>query len=445
MLIELQIENWMSFRDKTVFSTAASRERQHGERLPQLSKYKLKILPVAAIYGANASGKTAFFRAMSFVKDLVVDGTRPDAFILVEPFKLQAKYKDSPSKFSFSILVEDRIHIFSFSVTRKTVLEEKLTEIQPAGEKVLYHRKSGKCKFDSALPDQKFLQFAFQGTRENQLFLTNAISQKVETFRPVFDWFDDTLELVSPDSQYARFDQFLDEEHSLYTIMNAILPKLDTGIHSIGGEEVPFDSILIPENFKTEIREKLKAGDAARIEVGRTSERIIITRQEGEISAKKLVTFHTSQEGEEIKFDLRQESDGSQRLLDLLPAFFAICAKNSKKVFVIDELDRSLHTLMTRRLVQLFLTSCSPNSRAQLFLTTHDVMLMDQEILRRDEMWITEKSKNGASTLHSFSEYKDVRSDKDIQKSYLQGRMGGIPKVLVNTCLTDIKSMSGQD
>src|SRR5690606_37983935 len=133
-------------------------------------------------------------------------------------------------------------------------------------------------------------------------------------------------------------------------------------------------------------------------------------------------------------------SDGSRRLIDLLPAFCDVCDVDRSRVYFIDEIDRSLHTLLTRRLVELFLSSCDHECRNQLFFTTHDVLLMDQDMFRKDEMWVTEKSTEGASALYSFSEFSDIRNDKDIRKSYLQGRMGGIPKLLVGSCLADNSS-----
>lgn len=128
---------------------------------------------------------------------------------------------------------------------------------------------------------------------------------------------------------------------------------------------------------------------------------------------------------------MRQESDGSQRVIDILPAFLEMSATNSKKVYVIDEVDRSLHTLLIRPLIEKYLLKCSSDSRAQLLFTTHNVLLMDQDLLRRDEMWVAERNSKGVSNLLSFSEYKDVRYDKDIRKSYLQGRLGGIPRIFL--------------
>ena len=103
---------------------------------------------------------------------------------------------------------------------------------------------------------------------------------------------------------------------------------------------------------------------------------------------------------------------------------------------MIDEVNRSLHPLLTRKLIEMYLASCSPNKKSQLLLTTHDVLLMDQSLLRRDEMWIAERDADGASSLISFSEFVNMRYDKDIRKSYLQGRLGGIPKILIDYALT---------
>ena len=445
MLISIRIENWMSFRNQVTFSMVASRERQHGDRVPKLGKYQTRVLPVAAIYGGNASGKTNFFKALSFAKALVVKGTQPDSLIPVESFRLDASMAEQPTRLGFELLIDEIIYEFSFAATRKAVLEEKLVVITASREKVLYHRRDGKPNFDDALARDQFLQFAFQGTRDNQLFLTNSVSQKVDTFRPVYDWFKDTLELVAPDSRFEPFEQFLDEGQPLYATMNEMLSQLDTGIAHLGGEELPFENMPLPEPLKTKLQEDVKEGMTVRLLTEPINERFVVTRKDGELVAKKLVTYHPKVDGTEAKFEMRHESDGSQRVIDLLPAFLELSAQISKKVYVIDEVDRSLHTLLTRRLLEAYLANCTTETRSQLLLTTHDVLLMDQQLLRRDEMWVAERDATGASSLISFSEYKDVRYDKDIRKSYLQGRLGGIPRILLggtlpNTCLSEEKA-----
>lgn len=428
----------MSFQKKSTFSMLASRERQHKERIPRINKYKIGVLPISAIYGGNASGKTNFFKALSFVKNFVVKGSQPESLISVETFKLDSPGSDRPTSFSIEILTDETIFELSFTVTRKTVIEEKLIRIEGTSERVLYKRSDGSIELDEPLRSDPFLEFAFKGTRDNQLFLTNSISQKVENFRPVYDWFKDTLELIAPDARFEPFEQFLDEENPLYSTMNEMLPLLDTGIMHIGGEVVPMENIPISEDLRVKLQEELKEGATVRLVSEKANERYIITRKDDEYIAKKLVSFHKRGDGAETKFDIRQESDGSQRVIDLLPAFLAVAATNSKKVFVIDEVDRSLHTLLTRQLLDGYLSNCSKDSRAQLLFTTHDVLLMDQKSLRRDEMWVTERNCFGSSDILSFSEYKDVRYDKDIRKSYLQGRLGGIPRLLFSETIRNL-------
>lgn len=436
MIISFSIENWMSFRDSVSFSMVASRERQHGDRVPRVAKYKTRILPIAAIYGGNASGKTNFFKALSFVQWLVLKGTSPDSLIPVEPYRLDSVNIKKPSLFKLELLINEIIYEFSFAVTQNEVVEEKLVQITSMSKKTLYNRHGNTMNFDSSLKKDKFLKFVFKGTRSNQLFLTNSVSQKVDTFRPVYDWFKDTLNLIAPDSRFGPFEYFLDESHPLYSTMNEMLSQLDTGIYHLGGEEIPYENIQIPAIVKSDLQENVKEGITAHL-VLPTGERLIITRKAGAIVAKKLVTFHLGSDGNEIKFDIRHESDGSQRVIDLLPAFLEVSATSSKKVYVIDELDRSLHSLLVRQLIESYLTHCSTNSRTQLLITTHDILLMDQELFRRDEIWVTEKNREGSSKLFSFSDYKDVRYDKDIRKSYLQGRLGGVPRILLSNALTN--------
>jgi AAA15 family ATPase/GTPase len=425
----------MSFRDEVSLSMIATRERQHRERLPYLEKYQTRVLPVAAIYGGNASGKSNLLKAVGFAQRFVVHGSAPEALIPIESFRLDSENGAQPTRFCFEILTNDTIYELSFTLTRKEVLEERLVEVSSTSEKVLYDRQRDKVKLHPSLDKDEFLHFAFRGTRDNQLFLTNSVSQKVENFRPVYAWFKDALEVVTPRSTFLPFEQYLDEGSALNSTINNLLAQLDTGISRLGGETIPFERISIPEDLRLEIEGRLGQGTLVRLQDEESSERFVITPGQGKPVVKKLVTYHRDVDGVEKQFDMQHESDGSRRLIDLLPAFLDVSAIASSKVYFIDELDRSLHTLLTRQLLDGLLSQCHPNSRSQLLFTTHDVLLMDQQLLRRDEMWVTERDATGVSSLQSFSEYKDVRYDKDIRKSYLQGRLGGVPRILMQDSL----------
>ena len=434
MIISFSIENWMSFRDPASFSMVASKERQHRERVPRVAKYQTSILPISAIYGGNASGKSNFFKALYFMQNLIVKGTRPDSKIPIEPYCLDSDSLKKPSRFRIELLIDEIIYEFSFAVTQEEVIEEKLVKITRSSEKTLYDRRENKIEFDPTLKDQDFLKFAFKGTRNNQLFLTNSVNQNIDHFRAIYNWFKDTLVLIAPDSRFGELGRFIREDTSLYTSMNEILSRLDTGISRLEEEEIPPENI--PESLINEIMEDLEKKDTDEIMIGQVN----ISIKNGKLVAKKIVSIHSGSGGKEVKFEGNQESDGSQRVIHLLPAFLMASYPGSKKVFVIDEIDRSLHSIMTRRLIEGYLASCSSKSRSQLLMTTHDLLSMNQDIFRRDEMWVTERDREGCSELIALSDYQEIRYDKDIRKSYLQGRLGGIPNILFGSVtLTDQK------
>jgi uncharacterized protein len=438
MLISFSVENWLSFKNIASLSMVAGREKQHQERVPFIPEYDLRLLPVAAVYGGNASGKTNLFKALSFAKDRIIQGALPDTAIPVEPFRLDPACVDSPASFVFQLLVGGKCYEFGFRLNRSRIFEEWLTEILKTTNKNLYHRNKDQIEFSTEFKKDEFLNYAFQGTRENQLFLTNAISQKVERFKPIYDWFRDRLVMIAPDSRFGPFEKFLQEKHPLYSKMNVILSQLDSGIAHLGGESISFDNLPMPENLKNQIQSELAEGSALRYVSLPSNERYIIFKNNGAIEAKKLVSYHIDSNEKEIRFDINQESDGTQRAIDLVPAFLELSMDNNR-VFVIDELDRSLHTLLTKHLIESYLESCTEKSRSQLLMTTHDALLMDQKLFRRDEMFATERNSDGSSSLITFSDYREIRSDKDIRKSYLQGRLGGVPRIAFTGPFADDK------
>ena len=433
MIISFSLENWMSFRDKVTFSMVASRERQHGARVPRVKKYHTRVLPLTAIYGGNASGKSNFFKALDFAKDMVVEGTplSPKNEIRgVEPFRLNAKSVTSPSRFEFVLLIDETIYEFHFALDLKEVHEEKLMKSTGTSEELLYHRQDGGIKFGKSFNDEtrkQRLNFVFEGTRDNQLFLTNAISQNVDDLRPVYNWFKDTLRLVAPNASFEALGRFLEQMSSRHSKMNDILDSLDTGIARLDFERIASDDMPLLEPIKSEFQKLVPEGKT--FPLSGAEQRFEVTRRDGELIAKKLVAYHQRDDGAKVKFGFGQESDGSQRIVELLPAFFDLSRQSSTKVYVIDELDRSLHTMLVRELLNGYLGNCTAETRSQLLLTTHDVMLMDQQLLRRDEMWVAERAADGSSCLIPFSDYKDIRYDKDIRKTYLLGQLGGTPRM----------------
>lgn len=427
VLVAASIENWRSFKDRIDFSMVAGRQRQHGHRVPRIGRFRTRLLPVAAIFGGNAAGKTNFFRALSFAKSLVVAGTsqlgKP---IPVEPFRLDEESETRPSRFSFDLLIDDAIHSYSFSVTATKVEYEELCIQTNTMKKIIYIRKGEEIEFHRSLARIDKLNMAFSLTRPNQLFLTSSLAYNLTNFHSTYRWFDECLELMAPDCRFAPLE-YMTRGHPFHISTNEVLSRLDLGVSRLDTEEVRLESIL-SEELVAGIQSTLKLNQSGTVRFGDSS-RHIVTRHDGGIKAQKLVTYHRRGDGSEVKFEFRDESDGSRRVIDLLPAFLDLASSGCNKTYVIDELDRSLHPILTRWLLEYFLDRNSQQSRSQLLFSTNDVQLIDQSLFRLDEMWVTETDREGVSQLISFGEYRDVRKDRDIRKSYLQGRLGGIPRI----------------
>lgn len=430
VIVTFLLENWRSFRDPVTFSMVAGRERRHNDRVPRIDRYQSRVLPIAAVFGGNASGKTNFLRALNFAKRFITSGVRnPNSRIPVQPFKLDEESASRPSRFEFELLIDEVLYRYSFSVRRECVVEEALTRKGRRVETTLYKRNGESIRFLPSLPGLDRLQLAFDCTRENQLFLTNSVLLNIQEFAGVYDWFKEQLEFVAPDSRFAPFE-YLDEEVSQHHgRMQDLLAQLDLGVSRLGLEEVSLARIL-PRELIESISDDLQDDQAAVLAGDPMGDRYLVTRSNGNLAAKKLATFHQGVDGSEVKFAFRDESDGSRRVIDLLRAFLDLTSATCRKVYVIDEFDRSLHTHLAQWLLQYYLLQCFPASRSQLLFTAHDAQLIDQALFRRDEIWVAETNRYGASDLVSFSEYRGIQDDRDIRKSYLQGRLGGVPRIL---------------
>jgi len=428
MLLRFSVENWMSFRDEVTLDMVATREEQHSNHIAAIKKYSLKLLPVAVIYGANASGKSNLIKALHFAEEFVTDPPKPEAPIEVKPFLLSKGASARPTNFRFELLIGETIYEYRFSLTSNRVVSEELKLIETTREETLFLREAKGFKLSERVAHQADLNFAFRGTHENQLYLTNSVSQKLIEFRPVFDWFDKCVTVIRPDSRYMGMLEITNDCNPRFKEMTARLRDLDTGIAAMRQTDVTSE-IIFPKELLAEFATNLKEGQALPLSLPMNEDGVFLHKKDGKLTVRRLASVHQSESGNEILFSFADESDGTRRLLDVLPAFLSLEEKTIPSLFVIDELDRSLHSNLTRSLLEHYLGQRTDSSRSQLIFTTHDTQLMTQDIFRRDEIWITERDQFGASKLVAFSEFKDVRKDKDIRKSYLQGRMGGIPKI----------------
>jgi AAA15 family ATPase/GTPase len=426
MLLKFALKNWMSFREEASFSMVADEDPHSDHTLYDLDIFQAKILPISLFLGSSASGKSNFFKALWFVKALVSQGTASaDEIIPVQPFKLDTDGGGGQcSEFSLMFLIEKLIYELSFKLTSRTVLEEKLVLTDSGSEKVLYRRLDKKPNFHESIAHSELLQFAFKTVRDNQLFLTRCGSLNIKEFIKIHEWFNNTLNIVFPDKAYGFCPKIFGKKDPLYSAMNTLLRRLDTGINRFGMEKYAPQKTA-PE----ELTERSKSYDGGFFPFKADSNLSVNAIDDGNLVLNELKTYHLKNDGSEVSFNLSEESAGTRKLLDLLPVILLLTDKDPARIYVIDEFDRSLHSLLTCELIDIFLTSCSPESKNQLIFSAQDTCLMERQLLRHDEIWLTQRDKTGNSSLYSVNDFEEAKSDKNIRSSYLLGRLGGIPKI----------------
>ena len=427
MIIELKLKNWKSFRDETVFSMVATDERRLKARTPRIRKNPaLSVLPISVLYGGNASGKSNFFSLFAFLKFLIVAPLHDEGKeIPLDVFSLDKDSQITPTEISLSFLAaDDKIYTFELSLTQKEILKESLSIVKSRGIDLIFSRSGNKIEFhDASIKKNKDAVAFAQVIQRNQSFLGMA-GPKVKILNSAYRWFRYQLSLIHTQTSFWGFGDMFESTPTDIEHLAQILKQLDTGICRLALEESTLSAL--PHGFLTESDLKSRLNNGTRTEINLGGLRYIIGKEDDNIFVKKMVSYHNNAEGKLIKFELGSESEGSLRLLDILPAFIDLEKNDSRKVFVIDELDRSWHHALSKQLLGIYLSHCSEQSRAQLLFSTHDLMLMDQSIFRRDEMWIAERDAGGSSTLFPISSC-GIRYDKDIRKLYLQGALGGTP------------------
>ncbi len=242
-------------------------------------------------------------------------------------------------------------------------------------------------------------------------------------------WFWSVLNLVPPGlSQQTSLWRKLNDDPTLLDFASDFLRSSSTGVDrlEIIKSEIPREELadFVGEQRALRFVKDAESGTRRFIKAPRVAGDAWI--EVAGSSGFRLVRFqstHKTQNGNTVNLDLDSESDGTRRLLDLLPALHQMHRQGG--VYFIDEIDRSMHPILVRRLLEFFLASCGENP-GQMILTTHESSLLDLDLLRRDEIWFAEKDHEQATRLYSLADFK-VRNDLEIRKHYLQGRFGAIP------------------
>lgn len=445
MLIRFNVSNFLSFNEMQEFSMIGGKVRSKTEHLSDDSR--LKLLKFAAIYGANASGKSNLISAMDFARTMVVDGF-PEGHTNKYHKNIEQN-KENPSYFEFEIKLNNKYYSYGFEVVlnKSSIVSEWLVELSPDGnDREIFTRdvkqetytinnyfktRSNVERLDIYAQDTKtddsILFLNIMNKNKANLYENN---EELSVFRDVYRWIKYQLDINYPDRPISDYSYFTTEKNA-DEICN-IIAAFGTGISKFKVIDMSMDKMpeSLPKPLLKDIisklekqNKKIKAKDEEHsggiLLRGDKEFFIFEINKEDEISIKTIEFEHTNSTA---LFTLSEESDGTRRLLDLIEV---LLANNSGKIYVIDEIDRCLHPQLTYKLIEEYL-KISKNSHRQLIVTTHESHLLDFELLRRDEIWFVNKDTNGHSSLYSLEAYNE-RFDKKIDKAYLEGRYGGVP------------------
>lgn len=443
MLMRFSISNFMSFGYKineegemapTEYHLYAGRSEQHRERI--INYKDRKVLKFSSIYGANASGKTNLIRAIHTGKMIVL--YTMESIDLKDKFcKNKLTNENKPTLFEYEFTIGDKCFAYGFEVSlkEKEILSEWLYELTAIGEKIVFERlvKKEQYYFDETIFEKKenvdqFHFFIKDANRINTTLLLYEIMRRkldekdFDIFNKIFDWFKNKLTVIYPETKIgSSYYLFGSDNRKLINI----LKYLDTGITDYDMRVINesafkeyFPNELMAEEFLHKPKGVKAASSKSILNFGDT----LFELDYDENGTKKIAKLMFQHGMDESKYEYGEESDGTQRLIELLDV---ILNDDEEKVFIIDELDRSLHPQMTIKFVETFL-KFSKEKTTQLIITTHESNLMDLSILRRDEIWFAEKELDNSTKLFTLEKFK-IRYDKVVAKDYLAGRYGAVP------------------
>ena len=459
MLVRFKVKNFLSFRDEAEFSMMAADVESHPDHvIAHEGSTEKRILKSSVIYGANASGKSNFVKALDFARDLIVGNLASQRGEQIPrlPFMFDLDFMGKPSRFEFEVKCGSRLFLYGFEVTQKLVVSEWLFE-WIADNWELWFRRSEESKSweignilnaavknisikpnqtpldeDDTPPDSPkvFVSYLLGGTRQNQLFLNEAYNRGVKEFEALYDWFLRRLVLVFPDTgdMPIPFPQRIDKdfESKLAELMD---------IFGVGLTGVRLKPIDLEEDtrFSPAVKEAVRRA-AFRTSNATTGSRslqlnettlLFDVDENKEIKSTEIFVEHKAKQGYTVAFQLGQESDGTRRLFRLAPLILDFLRENNDRVYVIDELERKLHPKLSFLILHMFLKN-SGQKPAQLIVTTHETQILDLGLLRTDEIWFAEKDAHGGSSLFSLEEFTP-RPSGDVRDEYLQGRFGATP------------------
>ena len=450
MLVNFKVSNFTSFNELQDISMVAGKVRNHFERL--YTENNNKILKFMAIYGANASGKSNLIGAFEVAKTIILDGFPDESANLY--CKLNETNRDKASRFEFTVIIDGKKYNYGFEVvlSNQSFESEWLYELTyGTRKKIIFDRdvKRGTFLVDSYFKgstinerltiyaediknDSSVLFLSLMNKNKDNLYESNP---EIKIYKNIFSWFKFRLSVNFSDRPITNYSYLLNEE-SIEAI-GKLLNEFGTGVSKFTLADISMEKLAnnVPKDLIKEITESLNEQQkffeeknidrtpAIMLRSAEDATMFIIKLGEGGISAQTLQFNH---ENTKAVFSLNEESDGTVRLLDLIEI---LLSDDQEKIYIIDEINRRFHPLLTQKFVEEYL-KLAETRNIQLIVTTHESKIMDLDLLRKDEIGFVDKDIMGESTFFTMDTFGE-RFDKKVCLAYFKGEYGAIPRFKV--------------
>lgn len=419
MLIEFSVKNFRSIRDETLFSMV----KGPGNELEETNVLQIADAPVplnpllrsAAIYGANAAGKTNVLRAIAALQGLILGSHQrgPAEPLPVTPYRLSAESRAQPCEFEAHFIVDKVRYQYGITADSQRIHEEWLYAFPKGKAQKWFQRESGadrqtsRIKFSDKLKGEKELWE--QVTRPNGSLLATAAQLNSEQLTPIYNWFANKLKLAvgkqSWNQQPLATINLLDQQQQEKIL--EFMQTVDFAISDLSLREMDSDHLdTLTRNMPPPLRD-------------------LLSEQLAGSKGLQIRTKHRAEDGSRIEMDLTDESDGTQKMFCYAGPWMDTLAHG--RVMVVDELHDNLHPLLVQYLVEMFHTPELNPHGAQLIFTTHETSILNQDLFRRDQIWFCERERDQSTHLYPLSDFAVRKGTENIERGYLTGRYGALP------------------
>ncbi len=428
MLLYFKVKNYRSIRDEAVLDMEAAGLHDAAKNL--LPFGKKEYLPAVAIYGKNGGGKSNLIRSMWLAVQFICNAQKTQTEnepVPVRPFMLNDYSVNEPTAFEFAYVQNGAKYVYGFSATRTHIVSEYLKAWPKGREKNIFLRHGQSFIFPKD-NEKKRKELIKEAVGKNQLFFAISCTMNYKPCIEAMKWFREKIVFSRDFTDINRnLIDYREDETMLQAIVSAA-KKADVGIEDIQFEIDQQTLDLQSQNIPGQMGGMIAALRAF-------SEALQQNGNEAEVSLNmgklKSTTYHTGLncEGKASRYELTlsDESDGTRRLMTLAPAIERTLKEGG--TLVVDELEREMHLMLIEYVLGRYQEKRNNPAHAQLIFTTHDTSLLNQEILRRDQIYFVDKRReDGASSLYSLADF-NIRNDANIQKAYLLGKFGAVPSI----------------